>query len=101
MSQNDALKSAPAGWVVGVLLAPFGQPMQRHYYAVGHADRAKAEWTAVDQAIREGEVAAGPVSGEEPVQALRALSRLRMTTLGLTPGQVRELGWRYPRRWMS
>jgi hypothetical protein len=101
MNDIDAVKSAPAGWVVGVMLAADGQPMQRHYYAVGHADRAKAEWTAIDSAVRSGEVASSPVAGAEPVEALRALTRARMRTLGLAPGEVRELGWRYPRRWLG
>lgn len=101
MSQSEAATTTPAGWVIGVMLAPPGQAMLRHYYAVGHADRAKAEWTAVDWAVRAGEVAAGPLGGTEPVEALRPLTRARMATLGLAPGEVRELGWRYPRRWLS
>jgi hypothetical protein len=101
MSQSEAATTTPAGWVIGVMLAPPGQAMLRHYYAVGHADRAKAEWTAVDWAVRAGEVAASPLGGAEPVEALRPLTRARMATLGLAPGEVRELGWRYPRRWLS
>ena len=101
MSEADGAKSAPAGWVVGVLLAAEGQPMLRHYYAVGHADRAKAEWTAVDWALRRGEVAASPIAGDEPVEALKPLTRARMNLLGLTPGEVRELGWKSPRRWLT
>lgn len=101
MSEAEAVRTAAAGWVVGVLLATDGQLMQRHYYAVGHADRAKAEWTAVDSALRRGEVAASPIDGEEPVEALKPLTRARMSVLGLTPGEVRELGWRSPRRWLS
>ncbi|HEY5678224.1 MAG TPA: hypothetical protein VIR81_15625 [Myxococcales bacterium] len=101
MNQTDSTRSAPAGWVIGVMLQVPGEAMQRHYYAVGHADRAKAEWTALDCAVRAGEVAAGPVAGAEPVQALNALPRPRMAVLGLSPGQVRELGWRYPRRWLA
>jgi hypothetical protein len=50
MSESESVKSAPAGWVIGVMLAAGGEPMQRCYYAVGHADRAKAEWTAIDWA---------------------------------------------------
>ncbi|CAN7423552.1 hypothetical protein LJR225_002745 [Phenylobacterium sp. LjRoot225] len=100
MSESDA-RSAPAGWVIGVMLATADQPMQRHYFGVGHGDRAKAEWTAIDQAVRDGEVASGPVDGTEPVQALHPLTRARMATLGLSAGQVRPLGWRYPRRWLS
>lgn len=101
MSESEAVKTAPAGWVVGVMLAAGDLPMQRHYYAVGHADRAKAEWTAIDWAIRAGEVAPSPVAGSEPVEALRPLTRARMGMLGLAPGEVRELGWRYPRRWLG
>lgn len=101
MNDSDAAKTAPAGWVIGVMLAADGQPMQRHYYAVGHADRAKAEWTAVDYAVRAGEVAGSPIGGNEPVAALQTLTRARMTTLGLANGEVRELGWRYPRRWLT
>jgi len=101
MNESDAARIAPGGWVIGVMLAMSGQPMQRHYYAVGHADRAKAEWTAVDSAVRGGEVASGPIGGAEPVEALKALTRARMGTLGLAPGEVRELGWRFPRRWLG
>ena len=101
MNESDAAKNAPAGWVIGVMLAADGQPMQRHYYAVGHADRAKAEWTAVDYAVRAGEVAGSPIGGNEPVAALQPLTRTRMATLGLALGEVRELGWRYPRRWLG
>lgn len=101
MSETEAARPQPAGWVIGVMLQPPGETMQRHYYAVGHADRAKAEWTALDRAVAAGEVAASPVAGAEPVEALRPLTRPRMAMLGLAPGEVRELGWRYPRRWLS
>lgn len=101
MSESDSVMTQPAGWVIGVLLAAGGQAMQRHYYAVGHADRAKAEWTAVDLAIRTGEVASSPAAGAEPVEALKPLTKARMGTLGLASGEVRELGWRYPRRWLA
>jgi hypothetical protein len=90
-----------AGWVIGVMVAAGGEPMQRHYYAVGFEDRGKAEWTAVDHALRVGEVASSPVAGDEPVQAIRQLTLPKMRSLGLAPGQVRELGWRHPRRWLS
>jgi hypothetical protein len=101
MSQSQTAAIAPAGWVVGVMLKTPAEPMQRYYYAVGHADRAKAEWTAVDCAVRAGEVAASPVAGAEPVAALKPLTRPAMAALGLLPGEVRELGWRYPRRWLA
>jgi hypothetical protein len=48
-----------------------------------------------------GEVASSPVAGAEPVEALRPLTRARMGVLGLAPGEVRELGSRYPRRWLG
>jgi hypothetical protein len=101
MVEEKSAAAATAGWVVGVLVAVRGEALIRHYYAVGWADRSRAEWTAVDHALRAGEVAASPVDGTEPVEALRPLSRARMATLGLAPGEVRELGWRYPRRWLS
>jgi len=101
MDEIAASRALPAGWVIGVMLQTPGEPMQRHYFAVGHADRAKAEWTAIDWAVRDGEVAASPVAGAEPVEALKPLTRPRMAALGLSPGQVRPLGWRYPRRWLA
>jgi hypothetical protein len=100
MSERTAT-AAVEGWVVGVLLAQAGGPMQQWYFAIGHAERAKAEWTAMDWALRTGEVATSPVAGTEPVQALRPLTRSRMAALGLAAGEVRELGWRFPRRWLS
>jgi hypothetical protein len=101
MSTEERAAAVTAGWVVGVMLAAPGEPMQRWYFAVGCADQGKAEWTAVDRALGSGEVAQSPVAGAEPVQALRPLTRARMATLGLAAGEVRELGWRYPRRWLS
>lgn len=89
------------GWLIGVMVRAGGEPMQRHYYAVGHADRHKAEWTAVDCAVRAGEVATSPIGGAEPVEALRQLTPAKMAGLGLKAGEVRELGWRHPRRWLS
>jgi hypothetical protein len=35
------------------------------------------------------------------VQAIRPLTPAKMKTLGLASGEVRELGWRHPRRWLS
>ena len=89
------------GWVIGVLVAAHGEATQRHYYAVGDADQARAEWAAVDRAIRLGQVATSPLNGAEPVEAIRRLTPQRMADLGLAPGDVRELGWRRPRRWLS
>ncbi len=90
-----------AGWLIGVMVAPPGQPLQRHYYAVGHEDRARAEWTAIDCALRTGEVATSPVGGSEPVEALRPYTAAKMAALGLKAGEVRELGWKHPRRWLG
>jgi hypothetical protein len=100
MSEIETAR-APAGWVIGVMVQTPGEPMQRCYYAVGQPDRSRAEWTAVDCAVSAGEVATSPVSGAEPVEALKALTRPRMAMLGLAHGEVRELGWRYPRRWLA
>lgn len=94
--------SAVGGWLVGVMVTAKGEraPL-RHYYAIGHVERAKAEWTGVDYALRVGEVAGSPVDGQEPVEAVRPLTLRRMAILGLRPGEVRELGWRHPRRWLA
>lgn len=89
------------GWLIGVMVAAQGAPVQRYYYAIGHADQARAEWAAVDHAIRLGQVATSPVHGSEPVEAIRPLTAQRMADLGLAPGEVRELGWRRPRRWLT
>ncbi|HEY8005032.1 MAG TPA: hypothetical protein VIE16_12430 [Phenylobacterium sp.] len=90
------------GWLVGVLVEVAGESAPlRHYFAIGHEDQSKSEWTAVDFAGRAGRVASSPVAGQEPVEAIRALSPAKMKTLGLAPGQIRELGWRHPRRWLS
>jgi hypothetical protein len=89
------------GWLIGVLLEIAGEPAPlRHYFAVGHEDQAKSEWTAVDYAGRAGRVASSPIGGQEPVEAIRALTPARMKTMGLGQGEVRELGWRHPRRWL-
>ena len=90
------------GWVIGVLVQPPGEPAPlRHYFAVGHQDQAKCEWTAVDYAGRAGIVASSPLKGQEPVEAIRPLTLAKMKSFGLLPGQVRELGWRHPRRWLT
>jgi hypothetical protein len=90
------------GWLIGVLVQIAGEPAPlRHYYAIGHADQAKAEWTAIDWAGRAGRVASSPQAGQEPVEAIRPLSLAKMKILGLAPGEVRELGWRHPRRWLT
>jgi uncharacterized membrane protein len=90
------------GWLIGVLIEVAGEPAPlRHYFAVGHEDQAKCEWTAVDSAGRAGRVATSPVGGQEPVEAIRPLTPAKMKTLGLVQGEVRELGRRHPRRWLT
>lgn len=101
MQAADA-KTATTGWLVAVMLEIEGEraPL-RHYYAVGHADQGRAEWTAVDRALTAGRVATSPIGGLEPVQALKALTALRMKVLGLAAGEVRALGPNHPRRWLA
>jgi len=71
-----------------------------HYFAVGYEDRAKAEWTAIDQALLIGQVAVSPVGGLEPVHAVGELSAKTVAIQALTPGEVLSLGRPPPRRWM-
>jgi len=90
------------GWLIGVLVQVPGEPSPLvHYFAVGHEDQGKCEWTAVDHARTAGRIAESPVRGQEPVEAVRALTTAKMKSLGLAPGEVRELGWRHPRRWLT
>jgi hypothetical protein len=92
----------PGGWLIAVLVELPGEPAPlRCYFAVGHEDQGKSEWTAVDWAGRQGRVAMSPRGGQEPVEAVRALAPAKMKDLGLAPGEVRELGWRHPRRWLT
>ena len=90
------------GWLIGVMVELAGEPAAlRHFFAVGFGDRAKAEWSAVDSALGIGGVAASPVGGLEPVHAVAALSARTVGMLGLKPKEVRSLGWRWPRKWIS
>lgn len=90
------------GWVIGVLVeAPGDAAPVRHFFAIGKPDRAQAEWTAVDRAMLTGQVASSPSGGLEPVHAVKELPPLKMSRLGLGAGDVRELGWRWPRKWLS
>ena len=89
------------GWVVGVMIDVPGERLPvRHYFAVGRADRAQAEWAAVDLAMQAGPVASSPSRGQEPVAALRELVAYRMRELGLKTGEARALGDKFPRRWL-
>lgn len=90
-----------AGWVIGVLVELEDEPDPRlHYFAVGHEDRAKAEWTAVDAASGLGGIASSPFRGQEPVQMLGQLTPGRMKMLGLKPNEIRAFGPKMPRRWL-
>jgi len=90
------------GWLIGVLVQLPDEPRPlRHYFAVGHEDQGKSEWTAVDRARDAGRIAESPVGGQEPVAAIRQLTLAKMKSLGLAPGQVRDLGWKHPRRWLT
>jgi len=88
--------------MIGVMVElPGGAAPLRHFFAVGHLDRAKAEWTAIDNAMLIGRVAASPVAGLEPVHAIAELSPRMVKLHALRPGEVRPLGWKLPRRWIS
>jgi hypothetical protein len=89
------------GWLIGVMVEVAGEAKPlRHFFAVGHADQAKAEWRAIDEALLIGKVAASPVAGLEPVHAVSALSARTIKQLALKPAEVRPLGWRWPRKWL-
>jgi len=89
------------GWVIGVMVeVPGERAPVRHYFAVGKADRAQAEWAATDLAQTDGAIASSPVDGQEPVEALREIVAYRMRDLGLKPGEARRLGDKHPRRWL-
>lgn len=89
-------------WMVGVMLEVDGEPAPvRHFYAVGHDDRNRAEWAAIDQALTLGAVATSPVGGTEPVEAFARLSAKVVKRMGLREGAVRPLGPLWPRRWLG
>jgi uncharacterized membrane protein len=91
-----------SGWLIGVMVELADEPVAlRHFFAVGHAERAKAEWSAVDSALLIGAVATSPVGGLEPVHAVSELSARTVGALALGPREVRSLGWRWPRRWIT
>jgi len=88
--------------MIGVMVEVEGEPLAlRHFFAVGHEDRAKAEWRAVDSALLIGRVATSPVKGLEPVHMVSELSAKTIGALALKPSEVRSLGWRWPRRWLT
>src|SRR5580698_3645110 len=91
-----------SGWMIGVMVELAGEPAPlRHFFAVGCEDRAKAEWRAIDKALLIGKVATSPVGGLEPVHMVSELSPHTVGRLALKPDEVRGLGWRWPRRWIT
>jgi hypothetical protein len=91
-----------SGWLIGVMVELADEPVAlRHFFAVGYEDRAKAEWSAIDRALLIGHVSSSPVGGLEPVHAVSALSPKSVASLALKLGEVRSLGWRWPRRWIT
>jgi hypothetical protein len=92
----------PAGWMIGVLLELDDEPNPlRHFYAVAQPDQARAEWAAADRALLAGVIASSPYGGMEPVEALGALSGHALRHLALQPGQTKELGRKWPRRFLT
>ena len=91
-----------AGWLIGILVRLPGeaQPV-RQFYAVAFAERAKAEWAAADRAMLAGDIASSPWRGTEPVEAIKALTPHAFDWSGLKDGEVRPLGTKQPRRWLS
>jgi len=90
------------GWLIGVMVEVADEPTAlRHFFAVGHEDRAKAEWRAVDTALTLGKVAVSPVARLEPVHAVSELTAKSVKSMALRDGEVRSLGWRWPRRWIT
>jgi hypothetical protein len=97
-----AVPAPPEGWLVGVLVRVAGEPAPvRHFYAVALADRAKAEWAALDRAMLLGDIASSPYRGTEPVEVMAALAPHAFEWSGLGAGEVRALGWKWPRRWLA
>lgn len=90
------------GWLIGVLVRAQGEDEPvRQFYAVGLADRARAEWAAADSAILTGDIASSPHKGIEPVEAMKSLAASAFAWSGLKDGEVRALGVRWPRRWLG
>ncbi len=90
------------GWLIGVMVELADEPVAlRHFFAVGHEDRARAEWKAIDQAMLIGRVAASPVDGLEPVHAIAELAPKTLAVQALKADEVRALGRRWPRRWLA
>ena len=90
------------GWLIGVMVELEDEPAPlRRFFAVGCEDRARAEWRAIDKAQLLGRIASSPVGGLEPVHALAELPPKAISDLALASGEVRDLGRRWPRRWIA
>jgi hypothetical protein len=91
-----------AGWLIGVLVRLPGETEPvRQFYAVAMPDRNRAEWAAADRAMLLGDIASSPWRGTEPVEAIKALTPHAFDWSGLKDGEVRPLGTKQPRRWLS
>ena len=91
-----------AGWLIGVMVEVVGEPIAlRHFFAVGYGDQARAEWKAIDRALLIGRVATSPVKGLEPVHSISELTPKTVKALALKPDEVRSLGWKWPRKWVT
>lgn len=73
----------------------------RQFFAVARVDRNRAEWAAVDRALTLGAVATSPSGGAEPVEAVAPLTAGTLKAMGMADGQIRDLGPRWPRRWLA
>jgi hypothetical protein len=90
------------GWMIGVMVEVAGEAAPlRHFFAVGLEDQSRAEWLSIDLAQKTGPVATSPVGGLEPVHTVGSLSPRMTRILGLKAGEVRPLGWRWPRKWLD
>ena len=106
LDQTPAAKKPPAevlaGWMIAVLLHLPDEPeVVRHYFAVAQLDQARAEWAAADRAMLTGPIASSPHAGMEPVQAIGKLSRHAVGLLCLGPGEMKALGRKWPRRFLT
>jgi hypothetical protein len=98
----EPIPAAPAGWMIAVMVQLEDEPAPLlRYFAVARPDQQRAEWAAVDAAVTLGVMAASPIRGQEPVKAVAPLSAMVVRANGLSPGQVRALGLRWPRRWIG
>ena len=87
--------------MIGVLVEGVGgSGPSRQFFAVAQPDRARAEWAAADRAMLLGPLASSPHAGHEPVDAVGELNDRAILLLGLSAGQIKALGDKWPRRWL-